>query len=88
VFYLDVAPEELIERNFAKNHALDYWESGMDLGLSPEIFDSFLKYQSLVAARFKDLQATYGFTIVDGNKSPDDVNLELRQNIERLLDSH
>lgn len=88
VFYLDVAPEELIERNFAKNHALDYWESGMDLGLSPEIFDSFLKYQSLVAARFKDLQATYGFTIVNGNKSPDDVNLELRQNIERLLESH
>ncbi|MGZ4963389.1 MAG: dTMP kinase [Limisphaerales bacterium] len=88
VFYLDVAPVELIDRNFAKNHALDYWESGMDLGLSPEIFDSFLKYQSLVAARFKDLQATYGFTIVDGNKSPDDVNLELRRKIERLLESN
>jgi dTMP kinase len=88
VFYLDVAPQELIERNFAKNHSLDYWESGMDLGLSPEIFDSFFKYQSLVAARFKDLQATYGFTIVDGNKSPDDVNLELRNYIGRLLESH
>ena len=31
VFYLNVSPEELI-RNFAKNNALDYWESGMDWG--------------------------------------------------------
>jgi dTMP kinase len=88
VFYLDVAPEELVQRNFAKNHALDYWESGLDVGLSPDIFESFLKYQSLVAARFKDIQSTYGFTIVDGNQSPDNVNLELRQGIERLLDSN
>jgi dTMP kinase len=88
VFYLDTTPEELVERNFAKNHALDYWESGMDLGLSNDMFDSFLKYQSLMAARFKELQSSYGFTIVDGNKSPDEVNLELRQGIERLLKSN
>src|SRR3954447_10879349 len=48
VFYLEVTPKELIERNFAKTHALDYWESGMDLGLSTDMFDSFLKYQTLV----------------------------------------
>ncbi len=53
VFYLNVQPEELVERNFAKNQALDYWESGMDLGLSRDMFDSFLQYQSLVAAKFK-----------------------------------
>src|SRR3982750_2689823 len=34
VFYLAVRPEELVQRSFAKNAALDYWESGMDLGLS------------------------------------------------------
>jgi dTMP kinase len=85
VFYLDVTPEELVERNFAKNHALNYWESGMDLGLAGDMFNSFLKYQALVAARFKELQSSYGFTIVDGNRSPDDVNFELQQNIERLL---
>jgi dTMP kinase len=85
VFYLDVAPEELITRNFAKNYALDYWESGMDLGLSSDMFDSFLKYQSRMAAHFKELQSTYGFTIVNGNQSVDAINAELRKNIERLL---
>jgi len=33
VFYLNVPPEELVQRNIAKSAALDYWESGMDLGL-------------------------------------------------------
>src|ERR1700743_887160 len=27
VFYLNVPPEELVQRSFAKNTALDYWES-------------------------------------------------------------
>src|ERR1039458_4720698 len=56
VFYLNVLPEDLVERNFAKNQALDFWESGMDLGLSRDMFDSFLKYQTLVALKFKELQ--------------------------------
>src|SRR5215467_1025019 len=59
VFYLNVSPEQLVERNFAKNYALDYWESGMDLGLSREMFDSFMKYQALMAREFKRLQTVY-----------------------------
>src|SRR4051794_21869149 len=34
VFYLAVEAEELVQRNLSKNATLDYWESGMDLGLS------------------------------------------------------
>ncbi len=85
VFYLNVSPEQLVQRNFAKNHALDYWESGMDLGLSREMFDSFLKYQALMAQQFKRLQAIYGFHIVDGDRSPDEISAELRRKIEAVL---
>jgi dTMP kinase len=85
VFYLNVQPQELVERTFAKKQALDYWESGMDLGLSRDMFDSFLQYQSLVTAKFKELQRTYGFTIVDGHRSPEEINLELRGRIESIL---
>ena len=85
VFYLNVSPEQLVQRNFAKNQALDYWESGMDLGLSREMFDSFLKYQALMAQQFKRLQAIYGFTIVDGDRSPEEINAELQQKIEAVL---
>lgn len=85
VFYLDVSPEERLQRNFAKDFALDYWESGMDLGLSREMFDSFLKYQALVEREFRRLHKTYGFTIVNGNRSADEINLELRNKTEEVL---
>ena len=85
VFYLSVSPEELVLRNFAKNQSLDYWESGMDLGLTRDMFDSFLKYQGLVEKQFKKLQATYEFTIVDGNHSVEQINTELQEKIAAVL---
>jgi dTMP kinase len=85
VFYLNVPPEELVQRNFAKNSALDYWESGMDLGLSRDMFDSFMKYQTTVQQIFRRLQTTYGFTIVDGMRSADAINTELRKKIGGVL---
>lgn len=85
VFYLAIEPNELVQRNLAKTATLDYWESGMDLGLAPQLFDSFLKYQTLMQAAFRQLQKTYGFTIVDGNRAVDEINQELRQKIEAVL---
>jgi dTMP kinase len=85
VFYLNVSPEELVQRTFQKKLALDYWESGMDLGLSPDMFDSFLKYQTLVELQFKRLQANYGFTIIDGHRPSDVVFSDLQQRIDAVL---
>src|SRR5512142_3479682 len=81
VFYLNVPPEELVQRTFAKNAALDYWESGMDIGLSRDMFDSFMKYQTAMQQTFRQLQSTYGFTIVDGMRPADAINTELRKKI-------
>ena len=85
VFYLSVEAEELVQRNLAKSATLDYWESGMDLGLSRDVFDSFLKYQTAMQMAFRQLQKTYGFTIMDGNRSVDSVTKELRKKIGALL---
>ena len=85
VFYLNVSPEQLVQRNFAKHSALDYWESGIDLGLSRDWFDSFLTYQTLITEKFRHLQAIYGFTSVNGNQSGDAINTELRKRIEALM---
>jgi dTMP kinase len=85
VFYLNVSPEELVQRTFQKNLALDYWESGMDVGLSRDMFDSFLKYQTQVEEQFKRLQSLYGFTIIDGHRPADAIFSELQQRIEAVL---
>ena len=86
VFYLSVEPNELVQRNLSKTATLDYWESGMDLGLSRDLFDSFLKYQAQMGEAFRKLQKIYGFDIVDANRSTDSITKELRQKIKVLLD--
>ncbi len=85
VFYLNVAPEQLIQRSFAKNRSLDYWESGMDLGLARDMFDSFLCYQAKVVEEFLRLQKIYHFEVVNGNQSPDATNAELRKKIQSVF---
>ncbi len=85
VFYLQVPPDELIQRTFAKNSALDYWESGMDIGLSRDIFDSFMKYQTAMEKTFRYLQQTYKFTIVDGNRPAETISSDLRKKIDAVL---
>ena len=85
VFYLNVPPEELVQRTFAKNASLDYWESGMDIGLSRDMFDSFMKYQTAMEKTFRHLQKIYRFTIVNGMRSTEAINSDLRKKIRIVL---
>ncbi|HPO09352.1 MAG TPA: thymidylate kinase [bacterium] len=85
VFYLKVSPKNLVERNFEKHSALDYWESGMDIGLSQDIFDSFVKYQRRVQTEFSGLQERFGFEVINGNRSPRAVQLELQAKLAHVL---
>jgi dTMP kinase len=86
VFYLKVNPQILVERNFQKHPTLDYWESGMDLGLSPNMFESFIKYQRLIQREFTRMQEHYGFQVVDGNRSERAVAYELKRGMGTILE--
>ncbi len=85
VFYLRVSPQTLVERNFRKNATLNYWESGMDIGLSRDMFESFMKFQRLILAEFRRMQAEYGFTIINGNRRARAIHAELRAKVQEIL---
>lgn len=87
VFYLDVDPEELVHRVFQKNTFLDYYESGADLGLSDDMYESFMIYQRMIAKEFRKMQKRYNLVIVDGNRSVQDVNGDLQKRIDQFLGS-
>jgi len=87
VFYLRVSPQLLVERNFRKNATLNYWESGMDIGLSRDMFESFMKYQRLIQAEFRRMQSEYGFTVINGNRRPRAIHAELRAKVQEVLSS-
>jgi dTMP kinase len=88
IFYLNVDPFNLIHRVFKKNKSLDYYESGSDLGLSADIFDSFIKYQLLLKKEFTMMQKKYGLIDVDGNKSIEDIYHNIQTKISGYLDQN
>ncbi len=85
VFYLKVSPKKLIERRWQKADAMDYWESGMDLGLSRDWVNSFMIYQKRLDDVFMNLQKMYGFNIINGNKSIKSITKDLIERISPVL---
>ncbi len=87
VFYLDVDPYELFHRVFKKYEALDYYESGADIGFSDDLFESFVIYQRKIAKEFKLMERRYGLIPINGNRPIGEVNVDLQERINRYLSS-
>ena len=84
-FWLNVRPEIAFEREFRKSHAISYWESGRDLSLSDDLFQSFILYQAKIKNEFASLSERHGFLSLDGEASVISVNTELRKRIAAHL---
>ena len=85
IFYLNVEAEDLVHRVFQKNTFLDYYESGSDLGLSDDMYESFILYQKMIAKEFRNMQKRYNLTLIDGNKPILNINAELQKRIGDFL---
>jgi dTMP kinase len=78
VVFLDARPEILLHRSIGKYGSLDYWESGMDLCLSRDLFESFFLYQDRLAREFEWMTREYAFHTVDANRRPEEVHSVVR----------
>lgn len=87
IFYLDVDPGELVHRVFQKNTFLDYYESGADLGLSDDMYDSFMMYQRMMAKEFRSMQKRFNLLIINGNRTIAEISADLQERIDRYLRS-
>jgi dTMP kinase len=86
IFYISVDPDTLLHRAFAKYGHLDYWESGMDLYLSSDMFDSFKKYHTLLKKEYENMANEYNFLVVDGKENVDKVQTQFRKMVGELLE--
>jgi len=86
VFFLRLDPDELIRRTLRRGGELDYWESGRDIGLAPDLYTSFRKYQTLILEECDRMAELYGFTTIDASRTVEEVQAELRQEVASLLD--
>ncbi len=85
IIYLKVSPGQLVERNLRKSATLDYWESGRDLGISRDIFKSFMRYQRLIQKEFTLMQEEFGFHVVNGNRAIRTISREICAKVEEAL---
>jgi dTMP kinase len=84
ILFLDARPEILLHRAIAKYGSLDYWESGMDLCLSRDLFESFFLYQDRLSREFGWMVGEYGFQQVDANRAPDQVHADVQRKVAPL----
>jgi len=85
VFYLKVDVSTLIGRVLAAR-GMDFWESGMDLKQSDEIYDSFRSYQSKLLREYASMADEFHFRVVDARRSIGQIQDELRRQVATFLE--
>ncbi len=87
VCYMRIDVETLALR-VIETTGMNYWESGMDLRLGADLYESFKKYQSLLIEEFDKMAEEFRFNVVDARKSPEEIQEELRGHILPVLPGH
>jgi len=84
IFYLRIGVDDLVPR-VVFSRGFDYWESGMDIHPSEDMYDSFRKYQTGLLEEFDNLAKEYNFDIIDASADARTVFEHLRAGVARVL---
>ena len=84
IFYLKVGIDDLIPRVLQRG-GFDYWESGMDMRLGADLFESFVNYQALLLDQYEAMTNEYGFQVLDASQPVEQLNEHLRARVLPLL---
>lgn len=84
VIYLRADVTSLVTR-IVHGRGFNYWESGMDVIKSDNLYDSFVEYQSRMIDQFDNLAKEFNFITIDANRSVQEIFTDLRHEIRPLL---
>jgi len=76
---------DLVSRVVVGRGQFDYWESGMDLGLARDMYESFVKYQAKLIRALDSMSDRYGFVTIDASRSPEAIFADLQRSIAQLF---
>lgn len=85
IFYLRIKVDDLVTR-VLQSRGFDYWESGMDLNMGQDRYDSFVAYQSRLLAEFDKMVESYGFEIIDASPTVEEVFENLRERVAHVVE--
>jgi dTMP kinase len=84
IFYLKIDERTLIRR-VLQSRGMDYWESGMDLKLGDDIYESFRAYQRVLLKEYASMADEFGFRMLDARRKIEVIQDELRRQIGAFL---
>lgn len=84
-FWLNISPEVAFEREFKKAGTISYWESGRDLYLSDDLYQSFVRYQAMMSSEFRRMARDEDFIELDAEAPIRVINSIFRKHIARHL---
>ncbi len=84
IFYLKIGLEDLVPRVLQRG-SFDYWESGMDIRMGEDLFESFINYQSRLLREFDVMTREYNFHVLDATQPITVILDQLKKRIVPLL---
>ena len=84
ILYMQASLPSLVQR-LIHGRGLNYWESGMDLHLADNFYDSFMIYQTAIIKELEELAKEYNFVTVDADRTPLEIFEDLQRPIRLLL---
>jgi dTMP kinase len=84
VIYLRADVDQLVRR-VVQTTGFNYWESGMDLNLGDDMYDSFCEYQRRLLGVFDSMSREHGFHVIETAAQIEDVYDRIRNRLAPLL---
>ena len=88
-FYFKVPIDVAIDRLLGGTRAqIKFYEAGMDMGLSPDITESFRIFQSRILAEYDKIVEEYGLIVMDATKDIETQQTEMRALVSKALEQY
>jgi dTMP kinase len=84
VFYFRVPIDVAVNRILRGRPKLKYYEAGMDLGLSNDLYESYRIFQERIIEQYEAMAKTDGFTVIDGTLPIEEQQKAVRSRMAKL----
>jgi dTMP kinase len=85
-FFFKVPLEVALSRIMAGRPELKYYEAGMDMGLSPDPYESFRIFQEKIYQEYLRMVDEFNFITIDANRAPDQAHQDMRHIVQHHID--
>ncbi len=85
-FYFQTPLEIALTRILSGRPTLKYHEAGMDLGFSPDPYESFRAFQGRILREYEAMKNEFAFRIIDATRPIREQHYEVREIIRNLID--